>query len=229
MSLTKIYALSLFLFFLGNVKAVSESTFTLKHHGEYHFSVDKGEEKVVHIATELLQRDAKAVLDIKLTNNAQNPHVIIGTIGQSSLLDKYLHEVASIHGKHEAFILKVLDDGRLVIAGSDKRGTAYGILELSRLLGVSPWEWWADVTPAKLDSFRLPSGFRTKQSPSVEYRGIFINDEDWGLKPWSSHKFEKEQGDIGPKTYARVCELLLRLRANMLAPAMHSCTTSVMS
>jgi len=195
MSLTKIYALSLFLFFLGNVKAVSESTFTLKHHGEYHFSVDKGEEKVVHIATELLQRDAKAVLDIKLTNNAQNPHVIIGTIGQSSLLDKYLHEVASIHGKHEAFILKVLDDGRLVIAGSDKRGTAYGILELSRLLGVSPWEWWADATPEERETFHLPVGYTLMQEPTIPYRGIFLNDEDWGLLPWSNIGPNLPQGE----------------------------------
>lgn len=250
MSLTKIYALSLFLFFLGNVKAVSESTFTLKHHGEYHFSVDKGEEKVVHIATELLQRDAKAVLDIKLTNNAQNPHVIIGTIGQSSLLDKYLHEVASIHGKHEAFILKVLDDGRLVIAGSDKRGTAYGILELSRLLGVSPWEWWADATPEERETFHLPVGYTLMQEPTIPYRGIFLNDEDWGLLPWSNTGPNLPQGEgvntstiddknmlfpsegqgggairpIGPKTYRRIFELMLRLRANTLWPAMHECT-----
>ena len=62
------------------------------------------------------------------------------------------------------------------------------------------------------------------ESPSIKYRGIFINDEDWGLKTWAAQTFEKELGDIGPKTYDRVCELILRLKGNMLAPAMHSCT-----
>jgi hypothetical protein len=99
-------------------------------------------------------------------------------------------------------------------------------MELSRLIGVSPWEWWADVTPEKKISFVLPAEYQTLQSPSVEYRGIFINDEDWGLMPWSSQTYEPSdvKGHIGPKTNARIFELLLRLRANTYWPAMHECT-----
>mgnify|MGYP001531532932 FL=1 len=99
-------------------------------------------------------------------------------------------------------------------------------MELSRLIGVSPWEWWADVTPEKKISFVLPVEYQTLQSPSVEYRGIFINDEDWGLMPWSSQTYEPSdiKGHIGPKTNARIFELLLRLRANTYWPAMHECT-----
>ena len=119
-----------------------------------------------------------------------------------------------------------MPDGRLLIAGSDSHGTAYGIMELSRLLGISPWEWWADVTPEKKSSFLLPVGYHDMQQPSVEYRGIFINDEDWGLMPWSSLHYEPwyKPGRIGPRTNERIFELLLRLRANTYWPAMHECT-----
>ena len=129
-------------------------------------------------------------------------------------------------GKKQAFLLQVLPDGKLLVAGSDSHGTAYGIMELSRLIGVSPWEWWADVTPEKKTSFVLSAEYQTLQSPSVEYRGIFINDEDWGLMPWSSQTYEPSdiKGHIGPKTNARIFELLLRLRANTYWPAMHECT-----
>lgn len=116
--------------------------------------------------------------------------------------------------------------GKLVIVGSDSHGTAYGILELSRLMGVSPWEWWADATPEKKESFSLPADFITMQAPSVEYRGIFINDEDWGLMPWCSTTLEpgNERGVIGNETTRRIFELLLRLRANTYWPPMHECT-----
>jgi hypothetical protein len=90
-------------------------------------------------------------------------------------------------------------------------------------MGVSPWYWWADVPVHHRKALFVTADYESK-APTVKYRGIFINDEDWGLKPWASQNYEKELGDIGPKTYARVCELLLRLKANMLAPAMHSCT-----
>ena len=135
-------------------------------------------------------------------------------------------DVSALAGKKQAFLLQVLPDGKLLVAGSDSHGTAYGIMELSRLIGVSPWEWWADVTPEKKTSFVLSAEYQTLQSPSVEYRGIFINDEDWGLMPWSSQTYESSdiKGHIGPKTNARIFELLLRLRANTYWPAMHECT-----
>lgn len=127
-------------------------------------------------------------------------------------------------GKNEAFRLEV-KGGKLYVTGSDAHGVAYGLLEVSRLMGVSPWEWWADATPEQRQSFSLPDGFVSEQAPDVAFRGVFINDEDWGLMPWASLTYELGvKGQIGPKTNARIFELLLRLRANTYWPAMHECT-----
>lgn len=186
---------------------------------------DGVEEKLVHTALELFSRDVEAVLSTSLEVNAKQGDIIVGTIGKSPLIATTGADVSVLEGKTQAFLLTVLSDGRLLVAGSDRHGTAYGIMELSRLLGVSPWEWWADVTPDKKTAFSLPFGFKTLQAPSVEYRGIFINDEDWGLMPWSSRNYEPaDQQQIGPKTNRRIFELLLRLRANTYWPAMHECT-----
>ena len=237
----------LFAFFCaltGSAKLADRENFTLQRGKNIFLVVEKNEEKVVHLAIDLLKRDVKSVLDAELTTSKlQDAHVIIGTIGQSSLLKNYTKELSSIEGHHEAFLLKVLKDGRLLVAGSDKRGTAYGVLELSRLLGVSPWEWWADATPGKREVFHLPIGYTLTQEPTVPYRGIFLNDEDWGLLPWSNgrpqpnlpqgegvntstvnNKGGKSVRPIGPETYRRIFELMLRLRANTLWPAMHECT-----
>lgn len=182
---------------------------------------------VVGSALELLGRDMEAVVGISPRRDAGKGKIVVGTAdglrtkikGIDALLD-------SLEGKREAFSLKVLPDGRLLIAGSDSHGAAYGVMQLSRLLGVSPWEWWADVTPRKLEVFTLPAGYTDSQSPSVEYRGIFINDEDWGLMPWSGNNYEPggPKGQIGPKTNSRIFELMLRLRANTYWPAMHECS-----
>src|SRR5439155_13757211 len=125
-------------------------------------------------------------------------------------------------GRWEAFRLSA-KPGVLTIAGSDRRGLAYGIYEISRRIGVSPWSWWADVPVPRHSELRLSIGEEPIDQPAVKYRGIFINDEDWGLQPWAAKTFEPEVGNIGPKTYARVFELLLRLRANTIWPAMHEC------
>ena len=116
-------------------------------------------------------------------------------------------------------------DGNICVTGSDARGLAYGVFHVSEAIGVSPWYWFADVPVDKTNKrvYDFVENY-VSQAPSVKYRGIFINDEDWGLKTWAAQTFEKELGDIGPKTYDRVCELILRLKGNMLAPAMHSCT-----
>ena len=90
--------------------------------------------------------------------------------------------------KKDAFCIRVYD-GQLIVAGSNGRGTAYGILELSRLAGVSPWKWWADEMPQKRNRLTLPADYHSFQSPSVEYRGIFLNDEDWTTQPWSWRTF----------------------------------------
>lgn len=184
------------------------------------------EQKVVQTALQLFERDCRTVLSAPVVTDARRGMIRVGTLGESPLLEDCGVDLSPLQGKKEAFVLAVLPDGKLLVAGSDKRGTAYGVMELSRLLGVSPWEWWADMAPAKKKSFRLPSGFLEVQSPSVEYRGIFINDEDWGLLPWSNRTYEPSQvkGEIGPRTHQRIFELLLRLRANTYWPAMHECT-----
>lgn len=109
----------------------------------------------------------------------------------------------------------------LVIAGADRRGTAYGVYTLSQGLGVSPWHWWADVAPLKRGRLHLAIATPLHDGPEVRYRGLFINDEDWGLFPWAARTFEPEAGTIGPRTYEQVFRLLLRLRGNTLWPAMH--------
>ena len=115
---------------------------------------------------------------------------------------------------------------QIIIEASNGRGMAYGLLELSRKAGVSPWVWWGDVTPEKKDRLILDSNFRTEQSPSVAYRGIFINDEDWSLRNWAWKNYEKTDqfGVMGPKTYKAIFQLLLRLRANAIWPGMHTGT-----
>ena len=179
------------------------------------------EKLVVRTSLEMLGRDIRTVLSATTELNDKVGAIVVGTVGQSNLINETGIDLSALKNKKQAFLLTVSQDGKLVVAGSDSHGTAYGILEISRLLGVSPWEWWADVTPEKRETFRLSSKFRELQSPSVEYRGIFINDEDWGLYRWSRDNFEKELGNFGPRTYAKVCELLLRLQANYLCPAMH--------
>lgn len=187
---------------------------------------DNSEGEIVHTALEILCRDFQAVLSAKANASANTGAIIVGTVGQNERISQLGVDTSVLNGKKQAFLLAVSPEGKLIVAGSDSHGTAYGLLEISRMLGVSPWEWWADVTPRKRTSFRLSSKFKDVQSPSVEYRGIFINDEDWGLLPWSNKTYEPShvKGEIGPRTNERIFELLLRLRANTYWPAMHECT-----
>lgn len=157
--------------------------------------------------------------------------VIAGTIEKNSYIRRLAEQgkidTSPLRGAWERYIIRTVPkpfpgiDKALVVAGSDRRGAAYGLLALSELAGISPWHWWADVPAAKHSAIYIDAPGELSPAPSVKYRGIFINDEDWGLKPWAAKTFEPERGNIGPRTYARVCELLLRLKANYLAPAMH--------
>lgn len=159
--------------------------------------------------------------------------IVIGTIGKNPFIDRLISKgkinVSAIKKGWEQYVIQTVEkpqqgvDRALIVVGSDKRGTAYGLLSISEAMGVSPYYWWADI-PVRHQSAVYLSGSIVSKKPSVKYRGIFINDEDWGLKPWATDNYEKGLGDIGPKTYSKVCELILRLRGNMLAPAMHSCT-----
>lgn len=174
----------------------------------------------------------------KIYNNKVNGKnvIIVGTIQRSKLIkdlvEKGKIDISFIENSWERYMIKTIDkpypgvEKALVIAGSDRRGTAYGLLSLSEKIGVSPWYWWADVPIQKQKKLIISVSDFISQSPSVKYRGIFLNDEDWGLTPWASKTFEKERGNIGPKTYSRIFELLLRLRANYLAPAMHPVSTA---
>ena len=173
--------------------------------------------------------DLKRDIAMVTGSEGRQSQIVVGTYGTktiSNLIAKGVLKEQDLKGKWESYVITVTDEvnPRLVIAGSDKRGTIYGIYDVSQRIGVSPWYWWADVPVTKNPDASVDCDYYASGEPTVKYRGIFINDEDWGLKPWSSTNFEKELGDIGPKTYAKVCELLLRLKANMLAPAMHSCT-----
>ena len=170
----------------------------------------------------------KRVTPILTTNGAPAGKfaVIIGTLGKSPLIDRLAQggkiNVEAISGQWESFIIATVAnpvpgvDQALVIAGSDKRGTIYGIYEISEQIGVSPWYWWADVPPKHHDNLYVQAGTYVQGPPAVKYRGIFINDEEPCFGPWSREKF----GGINSKMYSHMFELLLRLRANYLWPAM---------
>lgn len=198
--------------------------------------VDSKDQRPVDVVSRMFAGDLKRVLgkDIEMvTRKAKQPSIIIGTYNGNKMIADLVKKgklnVDSLVNGYERFLVKVVDnpypgcDKALVIAGSDGRGAAYGALTVSERMGVSPWYWWADVPVAKQDEVYVDADY-VSDEPSIKYRGVFINDEDWGLKPWSATNFEKELGDIGPRTYDKVCELLLRLKGNMLAPAMHTCT-----
>ena len=215
----------------GDIKLVDRA-------GAADILVSPADFKVVQIAAQNLADDIKRVTGTKPTvesdvSRASRHVVIVGTLG-SPLIDALYRSgklrVDELQGKWESFLIAAVPhpfpniEMGLVIVGSDRRGTAYGVFELSEAIGVSPWYWWADVPPVRQAALFITPTARRAGPPSVQYRGIFLNDEDWGLQPWAAKTFDPELGDIGPKTYARVFELLLRLRANTLWPAMHSCT-----
>jgi hypothetical protein len=152
--------------------------------------------------------------------------VLVGTIGKNSLIDRLVRDkkldVEGIAGKWETFLIQTVDHPfpgiaeALVIAGSDKRGTLYGMYNLSSNIGVSPWYWWADVPVKKQRNIFVLPGRHSLGEPKVKYRGIFINDEEPSLGGWVREKF----GGFNSKFYVHVFKLMLRLKANYLWPAM---------
>ena len=193
--------------------------------------------KVALIAAGNLAQDVERVTGcrpaLKHAASGLSPQaVFIGTLGKSPVLDHLVEagrlDVTDIRGCWESFVITTVAAPLpgvaqgLVLAGSDRRGTAYGVYELSRRIGVSPWCWWADVTPQHRAALYVSPERLKAGPPAVKYRGIFINDEMWGIRPWAAETFAPDEGlGLGPKTYAKVFELLLRLRANYLWPAMH--------
>jgi hypothetical protein len=152
--------------------------------------------------------------------------VVVGTLGHSRLIDGLAAagriDVGAIRGKWEASLTQVVASPwpgvsrALVIAGSDRRGTIFGVYDLSEQIGVSPWYWWADVPVARRGQLFVRAGRHLRPPPVVKYRGIFLNDEAPALSGWTKEKF----GGFNSRFYAHVFELLLRLRANFLWPAM---------
>ena len=193
------------------------------------FNIDDNDAKVVAIAANAFINDVNLVSGKQMLLNtaAKNQYnIMAGTIGQSKLIDELIKtkqiDVTTIKNNWECFIIKTIGK-KLIIAGSDRRGTAFGIFHLSRAMGISPFVWWADVLPQKKQQLFVSANY-ISSPPAVQYRGIFINDEDWGMQPWAAKNMDTDIKDIGPKTYAKVFELLLRLKANYIWPAMHPCT-----
>ncbi|TRX71082.1 glycosyl hydrolase 115 family protein [Carboxylicivirga sp. M1479] len=226
---------------LSVLEKASSSTFPLVgERQEASLIIDSSDYAVVKTAVRHFSDDVKLLTgqepDIHFTNTPSSEYVlIIGTIGKSALIDELIEKkklnVEAIEGQWESYLIDVLDQPlpgikkAMVIAGSDRRGTAYGVFTISETMGVSPWYWWADVVPNKKDEIHVIAKNYIQKSPSVKYRGIFINDEGFGgLNVWARKTYETDIKDIGPKTYARVFELLLRLKANYCWPAMHACT-----
>jgi len=192
---------------------------------------DNNEPALVKKTATLLQQDIEAVTGKKLSiiHELNKPYaniILIGTIGQSSLLKELAAKkkinTNSLKNKWEAYTIQNIRypfshvNNILVIAGNDRRGVAFGVFELSRQMGVSPWYWWADVPVKQQEAIYINSKTSITDSPKVKYRGIFINDEAPALSGWSKEKF----GGFNHLFYEKVFELMLRLKSNYLWPAM---------
>jgi len=206
------------------------------------YTVEGKAAPVVDIALQMFSGDMQQVTGQRAVASANGTVRIVELDKASAATVRRLRSqgvpVDSLLGRHDAFFVGSCEsvepkasrksqghDGIWVV-GSNGRGTAYGLLELSRMAGVSPWVWWGDVVPEKKSRLELPESFSTLQAPSVAYRGIFINDEDWSLRNWAWKHYEKSDqfGTMGPKTYKAIFQLLLRLRANAIWPGMHTGT-----
>ena len=213
MCLTGVQAAERFVSFAKQADAVNITNATIGY--------SENEYEGVKIAIKNLQADMQSVLGktpALVEKEGGEATIIVGTIGKNKAIDAL--KLADLKGKREKFIITTTADGQVVIAGSDKRGTIYGVYELSRQLGVSPWAWWADVPIEKQSEAYILKGTYTDGEPAVEFRGLFLNDEAPCLTSWVKNTWGTNYGDH--RFYARVFELILRLRGNMLWPAMWS-------
>jgi hypothetical protein len=208
--------------YIDNVSSKGSFTIVAKGKAATIF-VDPNDEKGVVRAANDLANDVEKVSGIAAqvneSNNAPKGSILIGTIGSSQIIDKLIADkkidVSEIKGQWESFLIQTVN-GNLVVAGSDRRGTIYGIYDIAEKIGVSPWYWWADVPVKKSNALYVNEGRYIQGSPKVKYRGIFINDEEPSFGGWSREKF----GGINSKMYAHMFELILRLKGNYLWPAM---------
>lgn len=207
----------------GLTAVAQQQEFTIADKGKVSpIIVDSRDWKGVSRAANDLADDIRKVTGTKAEvamGQIKKGSIIAGTIGKSRLIDGLIArkkiDVSKIRGQWESYLIDLVDDN-LVIAGSDKRGTIYGIYEISKQIGVSPWYWWADVPVRHQDNLYYTAGRVVQPSPKVKYRGIFINDEWPSFGGWTKEKF----GGQNSKAYTRMFELLLRLKANYLWPAM---------
>ncbi len=187
---------------------------------------DKTDHKGVLLAIDNLRKDIRMVTGNQPNTVTGQYALIIGTAGKSAIIDELIKdnkiEANDILNKNEKYIIKTVENPAkdikraLVIAGSDKRGTIYGIYELSKQIGVSPWYYWADVPVTMQKDLYVKPGAYTDGEPAVKYRGIFLNDEAPALSGWVHATF----GGFNHKFYEKVFELILRLKGNFLWPAM---------
>jgi hypothetical protein len=198
-------------------------------------AIDQNDFEVVKLAAGLLADDVQRVTGRRpaITEKPGAATAIVaGTLGHSALIDQLassgkLPNLNQVRGQWETTLWQIVDrpfpgvSKALVIAGSDRRAVAYGLLRISETIGVSPWYWWADAPVAHRDAVAVRLTSALVDRPGVKYRGIFINDEDWGMGPWAAKTFDPQFGNIGPKTYEKIFELMLRLRLNYFWPAMH--------
>ncbi|KJD34829.1 hypothetical protein PK35_02870 [Tamlana nanhaiensis] len=231
-------ALAVFLLFQSCAKVLTENNFeiiTPEHQATILYD-EKGSD-LDSIAANLLAKDIFMVTNYrpKVVNSIDEVNgnvIVIGEI-QSKLVNTFLKNSQiseDFKNQWESYTYQTVanPNGKIekafIIAGTNPRGTAYGVFNISKKMGVNPWYWWADVPVKKSEELVLNQPDVFSKSPSVKYRGIFLNDEDWGLQPWAAKTFEPETNDIGPKTYSKIFELLLRLNANTIWPAMHPST-----
>ena len=181
-------------------------------------SFDTREHSCVQRAIVNLQQDFEKVTHQQLPVS-ERASILVGTVGVNKQVDQWVKkgELRDLKGKTEKYIIKTIGD-QLVIAGSDKRGTVFGIYELTKQMGVSPWYYWADVPIEQHETIYIKKGEYTDGEPAVRYRGIFLNDEAPCLTTWVKNTFGTDYGDH--RFYEKVFELILRLKGNFLWPAM---------
>ena len=190
------------------------------------YSVQTDVDPVVKVALDMFSEDMSAVTGRKAIAAKKGKLRIVELDKASKKIIKELSSknvpLEEIMSSCDGFHISV-DDGNVLIVGKNGRGTAYGILEMSRIAGVSPWIWWGDLVPERKSRLAINRNITVRQGASVEYRGIFINDEDWSIRRWSE---KGQKGLIGRDIYKKVFQLLMRLRANAIWPAMHEGTVS---
>ena len=228
MRLISSFVISMLLLAVANSRAANtfvdfnQGDFQLNKGNRVTIGVADNEQRGVLRAAKNLSVDLKAVCgaDVSL-GNIPSSTIVAGTVGSSKIIDEMaknrVFDAKMLKGKREMYVITVTD-GQVVIAGSDRRGTIFGIYELSRQLGVSPWYYWADVPTEHHSEVFLHKGTYTDGEPAVRYRGLFLNDEAPCLTSWVKNTFGTDYGDH--RFYEKVFELILRLKGNFMWPAM---------